>query len=658
MKKLEVIIKQLSYRLSNRVSNRVFKRLSYHVSYLVVLLLISFNCVAQRRQSLPSALPDAIRNGDPAMITIGGYLGERMDGCIEHRVKGQDVSHLVKPFYNKTEKRAWQSEFLGKWLLGAVLSYRYSQDPVLLDSIRSGVNGLLGSQLPNGYIGNYAEEAQLQQWDVWGRKYSMLGLLTWYDLMGDKKVLDAVGRVADHLMTQVGPGKADIVATGNYIGMASSSVLEPIVFLYRRTGEARYLEFAKYIVGQWETDAGPRLVGKAEAGVDVADRFPHPKTMQQQWYGPKNGQKAYEMMSCYEGLLELYKVTDDPRYLSAVEKTVQSIIDTEINVAGSGSAYECWYHGKPQQALPTYHTMETCVTMTWMKLCQSLLRFTGDPVYADQIETTAYNALLAAMNDDATQITMYSPLEGERHADSGQCGMNINCCNANGPRGFALLSQFALMQRRHEVFVNLYTDFEANVALDRNAKVIIRQQTAYPVDGAVVINVDAVSPETFTLALRIPAWSTTNSVTVNGEKLEEPVAGTYYKINRLWQKGDVVKLNLDVGGRIVRTANHVAILKGPIVLARDTRFADGYVDETARIVEKDGAVELTPAINKPAGIWMAFTAPVVLGTVGGQPRQVNFCDFASAGNTWREDNRYRVWLPETLDPTNNWYVPY
>ena len=631
---------------------KIFKQLLT----IVMALFISFTCFSQKKQTLPTALPDALLNGDPSAIKMGGFLGDRMDDCIEKRVKGQDVSHLVKPFYNKTETRAWQSEFLGKWLMGAIISYQYSQDPRLLDSIQSGVKGLLESQSPNGYIGNYSEAAQLQQWDVWGRKYSMLGLLASYDLTGDKKTLDAVRRVADHLMTQVGAGKTNIVATGNYIGMASSSVLEPIVFLYRRTGDSRYLDFAKYIVEQWETSVGPQLISKTIAGVPVGSRFPHSRTLRTEWYGTKNGQKAYEMMSCYEGLLELYKVTQEPSYLSAVEKTVQNIINTEINIAGSGSAYECWYHGKPQQARPTYHTMETCVTMTWMKLCQTLLRLTGNPIYADQIEISAYNALSAAMKDDATEIAMYSPLDGHRHASGGQCGMNINCCNANGPRGFALLSQIALMQHERDVYVNLYTGFEAGVELNKKNKVVISQESNYPAEGKITIRVEPVQPETFTVALRIPAWSKENSVVVNSDSLRRIIPGAYFKINRQWQKGDVITLNLDVRGRVVKEDGHVAILKGPVVLARDTRFADGFTDEAVRIVENNGYVALTPVAVKPAGIRMAFTAPVVLGTMGGRPTQVKFCDFASAGNTWADDVRYRVWLPETLDPTAFSYV--
>ena len=75
--------------------------------------------------------------------------------------------------------------------------------------------------------------------------------------------LNGARLLADHLLSQVGPGKVNIVKTGNYRGMPSSSILEPMVFLYRRTGDNRYLDFAKYIVDQWETNRWPKLISSA-----------------------------------------------------------------------------------------------------------------------------------------------------------------------------------------------------------------------------------------------------------------------------------------------------------------------------------------------------------------------------------------------------------
>ena len=144
-------------------------------------------------------------------------------------------------------------------------------------------------------------------------------------------------------------------------------------------------------------------------------------------------------MSCYEGLLELYRVTGKPEYKKAVENTWESIHETELNIAGSGSAMECWFGGKDYQTMAINHYQETCVTATWIKLSQQLLRLTGDAKYADAIEQTYYNALLGSMYADGSDWAKYSPLSGERLKGEQQCSMGINCCEASGPRGLFTL---------------------------------------------------------------------------------------------------------------------------------------------------------------------------------------------------------------------------
>ena len=189
---------------------------------------------------------------------------------------------------------------------------------------------------------------------------------------------------------------------GNHRGMAASSVLKPICYLYRYTGNKKYLDFALQIVREWETSDGPQLISKAD--IPVGKRFPRPDY--DNWYKWQQGQKAYEMMSCYEGLLELYRLTGNVTYLSAVEKTWQSIMDTEINITGSGSAMESWFGGKQVQYMPIKHYQETCVTATWIKLSRQLLMLTGNSKYADAIEQSLYNALLGAMKSDGSDLSL------------------------------------------------------------------------------------------------------------------------------------------------------------------------------------------------------------------------------------------------------------
>ena len=585
-------------------------------------------------------------------VNLYGYLGKRIDDCIEHRVMGQDVDYLVEPFRHRNEFKRWQSEFWGKWTLGAIETYRYTQDPALYKKIEQGVADLIATQSKDGYIGNYAEEHQPGRWDVWGRKYTSLALLAWYDLSHDRKALKVVEGVINHLIAQLKAKNIDIAEVGLYKGMPSCSILEPVVYLYNRTKNEKYLDFAKYIAEQM--DKGAELITKGENGVAVANRTPLPE----KWFSRDNGHKAYEMMSCYEGLIELYKITGEKRFLVSAEKSIESIVCEEINIAGSGSAFECWYGGASQQYIPTYHTMETCVTFTWMQLCHRMLALTGDVKYADYMERTIYNALLASLKADGTQIAKYSPLEGWRTEGERQCGMNINCCNANGPRAFAMIPHYAYKAESNGITINLYNKSQAMIALGKN-HICIEQKTDYPATDKVEIVVSPDKEAMFDFKLRIPAWSEINSVAVNGVEVKDVTNG-YLTISRKWSKGDVISLTFDLRARLYEQGNHQAIMRGPVVLTRDSRFGDGFVDESSVIQHKEGIVEVTP-IEGDSFAWLTFAVPAVMGTdLEGHrtPRQIKFCDFASAGNTWEKTVRYKVWLPKTLDVKNSPYKPY
>lgn len=582
------------------------------------------------------------------LVSMSGYVGQRYADCINHRVKPENIDTLISVYRVQDEKDGlWASEFWGKWVQGAIGMYHFTHDPELKSIVQQAEDKLMACQLKNGYIGDYDAEHQLDGWDVWGRKYTLLGLIKWYQETGDKHALKSAQRLLDYTMTQVGPGKKSIIDCGAYVGMPPSSILEPTMFLYQITKQQRYLDFAQYIAAELNRPGGPELINKIN--VPVAQRVPLKPG--DQWYGKKNGQKAYEMMSCYVGLLELFRVTADPTLLHAAETTWQHIVDEEINVCGSGASHECWYGGRALQTRVSGLTMETCVTFTWMQFCERLLEFTGDQKYADQIERTMYNALMASMKGDGSQIVKYTPLEGYRQEGEHQCFIPINCCNANGPRAFAMIPRVMYrLPSAGRVDVNLFIPSETTIEMDGKT-VSLSQVTNYPQDGKVQINVSPQAETAFTLGLRIPAWSKKNTVEVNGVKVEGVKSGQYCLINRTWKSGDKVVLTTDMQARLVEMNDMQAIERGPVVLARDTRFRDGFVDECCVIPTHDGNIVDLEPVEAPKGMWMAFRLTMPRGAYDTDKFVTHFCDFASAGNTWDKSERYRVWLPKTVDPT-------
>ena len=125
--------------------------------------------------------------------------------------------------------------------------------------------------------------------------------------------------------------------------------------------------------------------------------------------------------------------------------------------------------------------------------------------------------------------------------------MHINCCNANGPRAFAMIPRFAYQVNGRRIDVNLYAASSVEVELDKKTRVSMTQETNYPIDGQVRIVVEPEKTSDFTIALRIPAWSERTVVSVNGEPLTDLLAGAYLPIHRTWEKGDEITVEFLIG---------------------------------------------------------------------------------------------------------------
>lgn len=620
------------------------KRTTYLAALLAGILVLSA-ATAFAGEKAAVKVHDALAPLAPGAVRIQGFLGDQIDLCLHKRILAQDVDHLVRPFRVRKDTREWRSEFWGKWITSAIAAYRYSADPQLKEIIDRAVKQLIATQTPDGYIGAYPDGGRLMKWDIWGRKYTLLGLLAWYDMTGDAAVLQAACRHADCMLSEVGPGKAYPFEHDAWSGMATSSVIEPMVLLYRRTNRPEYLAFSEYIVSLWAEPKGPDILRKALAETPVFQMFPGPKPTIKE-YMDQGLSKAYEMMSCFEGLTELYRVTGKPEYAEGVQKVFKNIRDTEITIIGSGSDWERWCDGRNRQTVPWTMGMETCVTVTWIKLAAQLLRLTGQPAYADEIEVAMYNALVGAQGLDGTWWCHHAPLAGVRERAPEQCRMRQNCCVANGPRGLMLLPQVAVMSGAEGPVVNLYGQVSATAVLASGNRVSIEQTGDYPMGDTVRIRVTPEKPEAFSLKLRIPPWSTKTTLVLNGEP-QSVAPGGYAVLKRTWNPGDSLTLTFDMRARLVRAPgdpSFAAIMRGPVVLARDRRLESADIDAPTTIrADRDGIVDLvTVTDGKPEHIWMLYRVPVA----GADQSFVPMCDFASAGKTWSEDSRYRVWIPQ------------
>jgi DUF1680 family protein len=577
--------------------------------------------------TVPLAQPvkDVLAPAAPESVRISGRLGDKLDLCITNRLLAQDIESVVAPYRAKTEVGGadWRCEYWGKWFTSLTLADAYHSTPATREKRDEAAKALIATAAPDGYLGTRVPAHRLEGWDVWGCKYALLGLIADYDRTHDSAALNAARRQTDVLIAELGPGKTNIADVGEWNGLPASSVLEPVVLLYERTGEKKYLDFAEHIVACWSVPskrlpAGMRLVEDALAGKNP-DQMCAPK--------------AYEMMSCFEGLCELYRATGERKYLEASVKLADGIFREEATLVGCGTRGEVWFSGAKQQTGVVDKPMETCVTVTWMKLCDQLLRLTGDVRYADELEKNLYNGLLGAMMPDGQWWAYFDGLMGVRvpsyvqHADVG-----LSCCVVNGPRGLMLTPFWAFMQSADGPVVNLYAPGSAQVGT-----VKLQITGDYPVSDQVEIRVTPARTEEFTLSLRIPAWSERTLLKVNGRELA--VTPGYAKIRRTWRKGDRVAITFDLHARTVEMNGQVALQRGPVVLSLDNRLTPAATNQVT--LDRNPELKPNPAAAKKIGAWMAFD----VGTL-------TFCDYASAGNAFSQQNMFRTWLPQPLNLAN------
>ena len=361
---------------------------------------------------------------------------------------------FVRAFETKADSadRGWRGEYWGKMMRGACLVYRCTADARLYDVLREAVEALLAAAEPDGRLSSYTRETQCAGWDVWCRKYVLTGMLHFCDICTDAtltaRILDAMERHLDCLMQVVGPGKAQtpITETSDFwLGVNACSILEPVLDLYRRRGHERFLQFARYILSTGGCSGGD-LVALALKNKRPPHRYPETK--------------AYETMSFFEGVLAYYEVTGERRYLDAVLRFAERVFENEITLIGcAGCTHELFDHAVTRQMKPLEKpTQETCVTVTWMRLCARLFLLTGEDKYADRVERSALNALYGSVNLFDQPFTMprsgeqvpalpfdsYSPLFRNRRGrgvgglKSFDDGAFYGCCAAIGAAGLAV----------------------------------------------------------------------------------------------------------------------------------------------------------------------------------------------------------------------------
>lgn len=457
----------------------------------------------------------------------------------------------------------WSGEFAGKLLTGSVQVLRTTDDPALKAATAQFVERLLPLQAEDGYLGPFPKESRLSgtapncpgNWDLWGHYHAMLGLMLWYDETGDPHALESARRIGDLLC-------AKFLNTGKLVSSTGSmemnqAVVHSLAMLYARTGEEKYLKLAEEVVADF---AAPGAGDYLRMGLKEVEFFQIPKP-------------RWESLHPIMGLAELYWLTGNDDYRKAFENLWWSIVKTDRHNNGGFSS------GEQAQGNP-YHqgAIETCCTIAWMAMSVEMLRLTGDPLVADELELSTLNQALGAFVPNAQWSTYNTPMDGRRIPSTQDIAFQIrhgseelNCCSVNAARGLGMISDWGLMRDATGLALNWYgpSTFETTV---QETPVTLTQKTDYPRGGRIELAVEPQSPLKFNLKLRMPHWSAKTTVKVNGEVVAA-APGTYLSLDRDWKSGDRVTIELDMSPRYWagerECSGKTSVYRGPILLVAE-----------------------------------------------------------------------------------------
>ena len=654
---------------------------------LLVFLLIAFNhCQTKDTPEEPDKDNLELISGH---WQFDGHLGEYIDKISDQRIldkKNWDVIYpeteeaflLREDDKNYPTRGEWRGEFWGKYLLSVIAAAKYYQSDELKERIAEAVKGLSKHQDKNGYIGTYSHSDFLEgnNWNVWSRKYTLWGLVEAWELLENDSILNVAQKFTDHLISEVGPGAEDIVKTGNFYGMPSTSILYPIVKLYNATGEKKYLDYGEYIVSQWSEhpEGLPDLLNKGLDGKPVHVWFAETD--------PYKWAKGYEFTSCVEGLVELYKVTQKQQYLNAAKNIHSALVTWERTPVGSVS-----FNDKYVGSAGLINTVsEICDAVYWNRLSFELYTVTADTKYIEEIERTLYNSLLCAFNQEGDWGLRRLRMSHVHIPAMNHFLEHHQCCTDNLPRGLFQAAEATLMSKDGNIYLGLFNDGQGDVGLPSGNKVTVKLEGDFLSTSSVKATISMDKPENIDFYIRIPQWSDNTVVKVNGTRQNNEEKNNWLLISRKWENGDVIKIEFDLPVRyetfdtskagtlfhpvgfyknewakiafkkgsseeINQRYEHVKSLSenealpqqpavtfffGPLALSRDVRVTESDVFAPVFLPENSKTIKINP-VKTPPDIWKAFELNL------GEGQIIKFCDFSSAGNTWDNQSKFNTW---------------
>ena len=411
-----------------------------------------------------------------------------------------------------------------------------------------------------------------------------------YKATGKKNLLNIAIKNADLLVKDFGPGKEQAYPGHQIVELGLAK-------MYRATGKKEYLDLAKFFLDV----RGPKGSDYNQANHKVVEQH-------------EAEGHAVRATYMYTGMADIAALTGDQSYLHAIDDIWRDVADKKIYITGGiGATGAGEAFGKAYQLPNMSAYAETCASIANVYWNLRMFLLHGDAQYVDVLERTLYNGLLSGVSLSGDKFFYPNPL-----ASMGQhqrsAWFSCACCISNMTRFLPSVPGYVYAQNASNIYVNLFMSNTADIALP-GGKVQLVQQTEYPWQGKVALQVNPQKSNAFGLHIRIPGWAqqkpapgdlykngdskvTPVTITLNGKPVAYKMEKGYAVVTRTWKKGDQVSMTLPMEVERVFANEQVkddqgrfALQRGPVLYCLEgPDNKDSLVQNV--LVSKDAAVQV------------------------------------------------------------------
>ena len=282
----------------------------------------------------------------------------------------------------------------------------------------------------------------------------------------------------------------------------------------------------------------------------------------------------------FTAMADLARINKNKKLLKTCKTLWRNIVDKRMYIhSGVGSAHIGERFSFDYDLPNDMAYAETCATIALIYFANRLSKTELNSEYADIIENSLYNLLLASTSQDGKGFFYDNYLEcnpGYLHFQQRRHGVRdeyhtCSCCPPNITRFIASMDMYIYNEYRNSLVVDQYISSELNIS-EGPQGLKLNQISDFPEKGFSKINILQSNNKKSYIYFRIPSWDKNMKIIINSKKIKYEIFNGYAKIKYLWKKGDKIELFFNFEPRLVRTNPNVrynirkaCLFRGPVL---------------------------------------------------------------------------------------------